>query len=514
MHDGPSLDAALRGFERARERRRPWEPLWRECYAYALPQRGPAGLGAEAGPGRRHSEHLFDGTAPDAVEQLAASLLAELTPPWSQWFGFRPGHDVPAPDRPAVAGLLEEAAERVRGHFARSGFAVEIHQCFLDLVTVGTATLLFQEAPVGEASAFRFAAVPAAEMFVDGDQNGKIRNYYRASSLTLGDLRSRFPNARLPVRLAEACEGEPDRRQDVVEAVLRHGEGWRYLAFLPEAVDAGGGGDAPLAEGWFDQPPFLTFRWIKGAGELYGRSPVMTALPDVKTANKVVELILKNASIAVTGIWLADDDGVLNPANVKLVPGSIIPKAVGSAGLTPLQAPGRFDVSQLVLDDLRGRIRHALLTDRLGPVAGRKMTATEVLERSGEMTRLLGAMFGRLQAELLNPLINRAVAVLRRRGELPAIVLDGRAVELQSRSPLARIQAREDVRDVLLWLDTVTRLGPEASGVLDLAEAARWLAAMLGVPDELVREGGGDTATLAALAEALARGGPPDAPGA
>ena len=66
----------------------------------------------------------------------------------------------------------------------------------------------------------------------------------------------------------------------------------------------------------------------------------MTALPDIKTANKVVELILKNASIAVTGIWLADDDGVLNPANVKLVPGSIIPKAVGSAGLTPAAGAG------------------------------------------------------------------------------------------------------------------------------------------------------------------------------
>ena len=60
----------------------------------------------------------------------------------------------------------------MRGHFERSNFAVEIHQCFLDLVTVGTATLLFQEAPVGEPSAFRFCAVPAAEMFIDGDQNG------------------------------------------------------------------------------------------------------------------------------------------------------------------------------------------------------------------------------------------------------------------------------------------------------------------------------------------------------
>jgi hypothetical protein len=92
----------------------------------------------------------------------------------------------------------------------------------------------------------------------------------------------------------------------------------------------------------------------------------MKALPDIRTANKVVELVLKNASIAVTGIWQADDDGVLNPATIRLVPGTIIPKAVGSSGLTPLAAPGRFDVSQIVLDDLRARIRHALLADRLG----------------------------------------------------------------------------------------------------------------------------------------------------
>ena len=290
---------------------------------------------------------------------------------------------------------------------------------------------------------------------------------------------------RLPASVAEDGEADPERRFDVLEAVIQQASGYAYTALLrqPRAKAAR---TSVLAEGTFEQPPFVTFRWIKGAGELYGRSPVMTALPDIKTANKVVELILKNASIAVTGIWLADDDGVLNPANVKLVPGSIIPKAVGSAGLTPLQAPGRFDVSQLVLDDLRARIRHTLLTDRLGAVADRRMTATEVLERSGEMTRLLGAMFGRLQAELLSPLVHRAVAILRRRGELPGFVVDGRAVELQSRAPLARLQARQDVQNVLLWLDTITRLGPEASGVLNLGEAARWLATMLGVPDELV----------------------------
>ncbi|MFL5334931.1 MAG: portal protein [Geminicoccaceae bacterium] len=498
---GLSPAAIRNGFERARGRRQPWEPLWRECYAYALPQRG-IGLGSEFAPARRYSDGLFDGTAADAVEQLAASLLAELTPPWSQWFGFRPGHDVGPEERVALGGYLEDIAERVRGHFERPTFAVEIHQCFLDLVTVGTATLLFQESPIGEPSAFRFCAVPAAEMFIDGDQNGVIRQHYRATSLTLAAIRSRYPDARLPASLVEDGEADAERRFDVLEAVIQQGSSYAYAALLRQPTGEGAE-DLLLAEGIFEQPPFVTFRWIKGAGELYGRSPVMTALPDIKTANKVVELILKNASIAVTGIWLADDDGVLNPANVKLVPGSIIPKAVGSAGLTPLQAPGRFDVSQLVLDDLRSRIRHTLLTDRLGAVADRRMTATEVLERSGEMTRLLGAMFGRLQAELLSPLVHRAVAILRRRGELPGFVVDGRAVELQSRAPLARLQARQDVQNVLLWLDTITRLGPEASGVLNLGEAARWLATMLGVPDELVA----DNSPLASLAAALSTRG-------
>ncbi|MDX6748792.1 portal protein [Geminicoccaceae bacterium 1502E] len=475
------IDQLSQAFRRAKARRVAWEPLWRDCYGFALPQRGH-GLGAEFAPAARHADRLFDGTATDAVEQLAASLLAELLPPWSGWFGLRPGPDVPEADRGAAAERLEEIAARVQGHFDRSNFCVEIHQCFLDLATIGTAHLLLQETPPGSASAFRFTALPAAEICLEGDQNGQVRGHFRQSGLTLAGLRARFPDAVLPPRMeAEAAE-QPDRSFEVVEAVHPEGQGFRYVAFLP--------GDAalcPLAEGWFDTAPFITFRWLKGAGELYGRSPVMSALPDIKTANKVVELILKNASIAVTGIWLADDDGVLNPANIRLVPGSIIPKAVGSAGLTPLQAPGRFDVSELVLDDLRGRIRHTLLADRLGPVSGPRMTATEVLERSAQTARLLGAVYGRLQAELLLPLVQRALGVLARRGDIPPIRVDGRTVEIDYRSPLARAQAREDVQNTLLWLDWVAKLGPEAAGTLDSRAAALWLGRTLGVPGELMR---------------------------
>ena len=114
------------------------------------------------------------------------------------------------------------------------------------------------------------------------------------------------------------------------------------------------------------------------------------------------------------------------------------------------------------------------------------MTATEVLERSAEMTRLLGAIYGRLQTELLTPLLQRSLAILSRRGEVPAVALDGAIAEILYRSPLARIQAREEVRNVILWLETVAKIGGDPQQFADLGETASWLAETLGVPNSLV----------------------------
>ncbi|MFQ3623790.1 MAG: portal protein [Acetobacteraceae bacterium] len=466
-----SPEAILARHDRALARRRIWDGIWKDCYDHALPGRPGAG-----GP------PIYDGTAPDAVEQLAASLLAELTPPWTRWFGFVPGRALPPTlARDAWAQTLETAAETLHGELERSNFTVEIHQCFLDLVIAGTACLAVEEMPAGEPSSLRFTAVPLAEVVLEDGPNRPLDTVFRSLRLTAEEIRARFPSARLPRALAEATAEDEARRHEVVEAVLPDGTGYAYAAVLRTAEEA-----TTLLRGRFASPPFIAFRWMKAPGETYGRSPVMKALPDIRTANKVVELVLKNASIAVTGIWQADDDGVLNPANIRLVPGAIIPKAVGSSGLTPLAAPGRFDISQIVLEDLRGRIRHALLADRLGPVQGARMTATEVMERSAEMARLLGATFGRLQTELLLPLIVRCLAILRRRGLVPPIPLDGGAAALVWRSPLAQWQARTEASGTLAWLEAVRALGPAAAGTADPAAASRWLAGLYGVPPDLV----------------------------
>ena len=179
---------------------------------------------------------------------------------------------------------------------------------------------------------------------------------------------------------------------------------------------------------------------------------------------------------------------MLNPANIRLTPGTIIPKAVGSAGLKPLEAPGRFDLSQVVLQDLRAGIRRALLADRLGQIEGPRMTATEVLERVAEVSRLLGATYGRLQSELLTPLVTRGLSILIRRGEVPALRIDGQVIDLEYKSPLARHQAQQDVQATLAFLDGLARLGPQALAIIDVPQAAQALAAAFGVPSKILKD--------------------------
>ncbi|OAN54244.1 portal protein [Magnetospirillum moscoviense] len=473
--------ALLARYRKAKERRSTWEAHWQECYDYALPLRD--GAMQATNPGEKRGDRLFDGTAPDAVDQLAASLLSELTPPWAQWFGLTAGASLDAAEAEQAAQVLDRVGSALQGHFDRSNFAVEMHQCYLDVVTGGTACLLFEEAAPGEPSAFRFTAVPLAQAVLEEGPTGRLDATWRRSELTLAQIGARFPGYSVPDNLTRQAKDDPEARFAVVEAVIPNPAGtYDYAAVLEQD-----GADEPLlAQGRFGNSPFINFRWLKAPGEIYGRSPVMKALPDIKTANKVVELVLKNATIAVTGIWQADDDGVLNPANIKLVPGTIIPKAVGSAGLQPLEAPGRFDISQLVLDDMRGRIRHALLVDKLGQPNAPGMTATEVMERSAEMARLLGATFGRLQSELLTPLIMRAVHILRRRGEIPPLLIDGHTVDLQYRSPLAQSQAQRDARNMLTWLGSLAQLGPAGMQAVDAAAAARWLGRAFNVPAELI----------------------------
>lgn len=398
-------------YKRALDLRAPWLNRWDMARRYTVPTSD------------EDMATIFDATAMDASDNLAASIYSLLTPPESLW--------VQLIGESAQSQNADIATSALRANLNDSNFYTTIHQCYMDLVTLGTACLFMAESPIGASSAFTFTAIPMTDIAILPNA------VFHTTSMPACDVLDKYPAWTPPSDLRDSISRNPEMPLKLVQSLV----GTDFTAWL----DVGGDIENNIVStGTFETNPYIIFRWSLASGELYGRGPVLRALPDIKTANKVVELVLKNATIAVTGIWQADDDGVINLSNINLTPGAIIPKAVGSSGLTPLTSAANFDVSQLILKDLRERIRHALLADRLGLLSEKEMTATEILARNTDMMRILGATYGRLLHEFIRPLCDRGLQILARRGIIEPIRLNGDA-ELKYIAPIAQMTATDIV---------------------------------------------------------------------
>jgi hypothetical protein len=229
---------------------------------------------------------------------------------------------------------------------------------------------------------------------------------------------------------------------------------------------------------------------MKVAGEIYGRGPLITALPDIKTLNKVKELVLKNASLAISGVYTAADDGVLNPATVKIIPGAIIPVARNGGpqgeSLKPLPRAGDFNVSQIIINDLVTNIKRILLDESLPPDNMSARSATEVVERMKELSQNLGSAFGRLINETMIPLVSKTLQVMDERGliDLPLRV-NGLEVRVAPIAPLAMAQNMEDVTNTMQFVQMAAQLGPEGQATPKYGEIIDFIADKLGVPTRL-----------------------------
>lgn len=398
-------------YRRALDMRTPWINRWDSAMRYTMPTADD------------DAATLFDATAADAVDNLAASIYSLLTPPESLWISLVPESDQ-SPDATTATAAL-------RANINDSNFYTTIHQCYMDLIILGTACLFMAENPIGAESAFSFTAIPMRDIAILPNA------VFHTATMSAREVMEKYPSWTPPADLRETIKTDPETPLKLVQSLI----GTEFTAWL----DVGGDIENNIvAHGTFETNPYIIFRWSVASGEIYGRGPVMRALPDIKTANKVVELVLKNATIAVSGIWQADDDGVINLSNINLTPGAIIPKAVGSSGLTPLASGADFDVSQIILKDLRERIRHALLADRLGLLSEKEMTATEILARNADMMRILGATYGRLLHEFIRPLVERGLQILSRRGVIDKISLHSDA-ELKYIAPITKMAVAENI---------------------------------------------------------------------
>ena len=86
-------------------------------------------------------------------------------------------------------------------------------------------------------------------------------------------------------------------------------------------------------------------------------------------------------------------------------------------------------VSDLVLRDMRTNIKKALYNEMLGtPNEKTPMSATEVAERMADLSRQIGSAFGRLQAELVNPVLQRVVYILKKQGRIKIPIIKVRRI--------------------------------------------------------------------------------------
>lgn len=479
-----SVEQIIKRHEAAQRRKDNWRQIYEDCYEFALPQRNLYDGYYEGGgaPGQNKMARVFDSTAINATQRFANRIQAGLFPTYGRWCRLEPGPDIPRERQIEAQEALDIYADKMFALLRQTNFDLAMGEFLMDLA-VGTAVMLVQ--PGDELTPIRFTAVPQYLVAIEEGAHGKVDNVYRRMRLKGEAITQHWSDAEIPDRLARMIEDKPNEEVELLEATLYDIErgDYCYHVIWPE-------GKAQLLMRRMKSSPWIVARYMKVAGEVYGRGPLVTAIPDIKTLNKTKELLLKNASLSIAGVYTAADDGVLNPQTVRIAPGAIIPVARNGGpqgeSLRMLPRSGDFNVSQLVINDLVMNIKKIMLDDTLPPDNMSARSATEIAERMKELAQNLGSAFGRLITETMVPLVARVLYVMDERGliELPLRV-NGLEVKVTPVSPIAQAQNMGDIEKIMQWVQLSSALGSEGQMAVRTGEIADYVADKLGVPANL-----------------------------
>jgi len=475
----------LKRFEAAKRRKDYWNGYFEEAYEYSMPMRESMYTETVA---KRKTDKIFDETAVVGVQEFASRLQSGMVPTFARWADLRSGTEVPEQERLRIDSSLDAITEYIFEILQNSNFNQEVHESFMDLA-VGTGSLLVEE---GDANnPVRFRAVSLSHIVLDTGPNDDIDAVFRTRWIKVEDLPNAYPKGYFPEVVMQQMGKNPQKRCEVIEVVIRDWTKlnelkWKYSVILKERKHL-------IIETEFKGEganPWIVFRWSKAAGEVYGRGPLLNALPAIKTCNLTVELILENAQMSISGMYQVDDDGVINPDTLQLVPGSIIPRAPGSTGLTPIVPPGKFDVAQIILQDMRLNIKKALYNEQLGDPNKTPATATEITERMADLSRQIGAAFGRLQAEFVIPVLKRVIYILRKQGRINLPSIGNKEIQIKPVSPLAQAQNNQDVMIIDRFLELIgSKFGPQSLNMFIKTDAvAEYISRKMGLPGNLIRD--------------------------
>jgi hypothetical protein len=475
----------LKRFDKLSSQRQNWETHWQEVADYMMPRK--ADVTKLRSRGDKRTELIFDSSPLQAVELLAASLHGMLTNPSTPWFSLRfKSEEVSEEDE--AKEWLESATETMYTAFNRSNFQQEIFELYHDLITFGTAGMFIEE---DEEDLLKFSTRHINEMYIAENDKGRIDTIFRKFKISARAAIQKFKNA--PAEIQTVANKDPYEEIDIIHAVYPRSD------FNPTKQDSSNmpfesvymtAKGEQLSVSGFREFPFVVPRYLKSSHEIYGRSPAMTALPDVKMLNEMSKTTIKAAQKQVDPPLLVPDDGFILP--VRTVPGGLNFYRAGTRDrIEPLNIGANNPLGLNMEEQRRNSIRNAFYVNQLMMQQGPQMTATEVIQRNEEKMRLLGPVLGRLQSELLKPLIDRAFNILLRKNQFRSApdFLSGQDIEIEYVSPLAKAQKSTELQSIMRAIEIMGSLSNVAPVFdhINMDKLVRHLADIVGVPQKILK---------------------------
>ncbi len=465
--DEARIKAKIARYQKRKSRRSNFDAHWAEVIEYVIPNFHNT-LYTNDDPGNRGEKkqaRLFESTGVTCNELLASNLHGMLTSASSLFFGLSTG-DPKLDAVDAVRLWLDDTALKMHAMLNNSNFQTEVHEVYGALGSLGTGFMLVEE---DEEFDVRFQARPIFEAYIAENFQKMVDSVDRVIRMPLRQIEQEF--GRLPEEIRKKIKDPED------ELMVLHSidpiEGKEYPDLKAKGfqfiscwllIDH----KFTLKESGFHEFPCVVPRWTRTLGEIYGRSPAMKVLPDIKMAQEMMKTTLRGGQLTVAPPYQMPDQGIVLP--LKLTPnGQNYYRAGTQDRIEPLITNARVDYGLQLIENVQRKIREAFFLDQLQLGVGPMMTATETSFRKEDQQRTMGPILGRQHFELLRPLVARIYGIGSRRGkfEEPPDELDGRAIQPKYISQIARAQRTSDLGAFARTLQTIAPLATVQPEIMD-----------------------------------------------
>ena len=476
-----------------------WISHYREISDYILPRSGRF-FEQDRNRGEKKHNNIYDSTGTRALRVLAAGMMSGMTSPARPWFRLAIA-DSDLMEYDPVKLWLNENAKIMREIFARSNTYRALHMIYEELGAYGTAAS-FMRPDFNDV--LRHYTMTAGEYAISSSARGEIDTMYREVPMTVAQVVQEFGLDKVSKAVKDQYErNNLDQWITVMHAIEPRKENERDIGkrdaknmpFKSGYFELAGNGDEMLSEGGYNFFPVLVPRWSVSGGDIYGNSPAMEALGDIR---QLQHEQLRKAQ----GIDYQTKPPLQMPVTMKgsehdSLPGGISwydPSSPNGGVKTQFEV--NLNLQHLLADiqDVRERINGTFYADLFMMMANDTrsgITATEVAERHEEKLLMLGPVLERLHNEMLSPMIENTFQMMVEAGIVPTPPkeLQGMDLNIEFVSTLAQAQRAIGVGSIDRLLGTVgnmAQLKPEVLDKLNADQIVDTYADMLGVDPNLI----------------------------